>query len=63
MKLTSPDNQPQSPTVGTRMKADLVDLLDAVTKRRGEPTRAATIHALIVAEIEAHFPGSTKEAA
>ena len=60
MNLTATDNTTQKQTVGTRMQPDLIDLLDAVTKRRGEPDRAATIRNLIVAEIERHFPGSTE---
>lgn len=50
-------------TVGCRMPSDHVDLLDAVTKRRGDPDRATTIRIAIERIIEEHFPGSTKEAA
>lgn len=54
---------PKDKTIGTRFPADLVSLLDAVTARRGDTDRAATIRYAVVRLIEEHFPGSTKEAA
>lgn len=49
-------------TIGTRFPADMIALLDAVSARRGDKDRAATIHHAVVQLIEAHFPGSTSEA-
>ena len=63
MNVTATANATQRLTVGTRLSPVHIDLLDAVTKRRGEADRASTIRALIIAEIERHFPGSTEEAA
>lgn len=49
--------------VGTRFPADLVGLLDAVSSRRGDTDRAATIRYAVIRLIEEHFPGSTERAA
>lgn len=49
--------------IGCRYPEDRIDLLDAVSKRRGDPDRATTIRVALDEMIERHFPGATKEAA
>jgi metal-responsive CopG/Arc/MetJ family transcriptional regulator len=63
MKPTTAGNAAQRKTVGTKLEPDLIDLLDAIVKRRGDTDRASTIRRLILSEIESHFPGATGEAA
>jgi metal-responsive CopG/Arc/MetJ family transcriptional regulator len=61
---TTTVNAPQKETtIGTRFPGDMADLLDAVSKRRGDKDRAATIRFAVYRLIEEHFPGSTKGAA
>ncbi|MFA6044170.1 MAG: ribbon-helix-helix protein, CopG family [Phycisphaerales bacterium] len=50
-------------TVGVRLPADEVALLDAVTKRAGDKDRSTTIRAAIHAHIERYLPGSIQKAA
>lgn len=45
--------------ITARYPEDRIKLLDAVSKRRGDKDRAATIAALCDAAIEAEFPGAT----
>lgn len=47
-------------TVGTRYPLDLIDLLDAITKRRGYASRADLIEATLNEVVESEFPGATR---
>lgn len=49
--------------VSAKIPRDWDGLLQTVALRRGEQFKGTTIRALIKAEIEVHFPGSTEEAA
>lgn len=50
-------------SIGCRYPEDRVDLLDAISKRRGDDDRATTIRFALDNLVEDYFPGATKEAA
>ncbi len=52
----------KSVSVGCRYPEDRVDLLDAISKRRGGEDRSETIRFALDQLIEQHFPGATQEA-
>lgn len=49
--------------VACRYPEDRIDLLDAISKRRGDPDRATTIRFALDQLVEEHFPGALDNAA
>jgi hypothetical protein len=61
--MTPVDRKASHVVVSTKIPKDWGHLLEAVVERRQETFKSQTIRSLIRDELEAHFPGSTEEAA